>query len=158
MGFLGGPHLGPDWDQSESGIFFQFPSSPQHPPVSNGFSLEGLDDFKYLPGSVMKMLINITRDLPLQCEILRYRQGVFKHNWEQEAYGQRFKLLLLFFFLLLSAKDNIFFSLLQNKHCVGMCLSKWLGFYYISCSFLNNFQPWAGLVSNRRHPTIAKSH
>ena len=109
MGFLGGPYLGPDWDQSESGIFFQFPSSPQHPPVSNGFSLEGLDDFKYLPGSVMKMLINITRDLPLQCEILRYRQGVFKHNWEQEAYGQRFKLLLLFFFYCCLPRTIYFF-------------------------------------------------
>lgn len=138
----------------ESG--FQAPSRPHHPTHSK-FRLEGLGDFKYLSGSVMKMLINITRDLSLQCEILWYQQGVFKHNWQQEAYGQRFK-LQLFFFLLLSAKDNIFFSLLQNKHCAGMCLSKWLGFYYISCSFLNNFQPWAGLVSNRRPPTIAKSH
>lgn len=37
---------------------------------------------------------------------------------------------IIFFFL---------FFFLQNKHHAGMCCSKWLGLYYISCSFLNNF-------------------
>lgn len=59
---------GPDWDQCEPGIFFQFP--PHHLPMPSSLSLEGLDDYKYLPGSVMKMLINITRDLSLQHKIL----------------------------------------------------------------------------------------
>lgn len=49
------------------------------------------------------------------------------------------------------AKQNFIFSLprkiifplphFQNKHCPGMCYSKWLTLYYISGSFLNNFQP-----------------
>lgn len=93
---MGSPHLGPDWDQSESGIFFQFPSSLQHPPISNSFSLEGLDDFKYLPGSVMKMLINITEIYHFSVREFSDTAGIFKHNWQQEAYGQRFKLLLFF--------------------------------------------------------------
>lgn len=39
-----------------------------------------------------------------------------------------------------------FFFFFQNKHHAGMCCSKWLGLYYISCSFLNNFQPhWHGV-------------
>lgn len=90
-------YLDTDGDHWEPGIFFQSLSPPYHPPIPNGLSLGGLDDFKYLPWSVMKMLINIARDLSLQCEILWYQQGVFKHNWQQEAYGQRFKLLLVFF-------------------------------------------------------------
>lgn len=107
-GIFVGPHLGPDWDQCESGIFFQSPSPPRHPPISYSLSLEGLDDLKYLPGSVVKMLINITRDLSLRCENLWYQQGVFKHNWQQEAYGQRFK-LLLFFFIVVCQGQYIFF-------------------------------------------------
>lgn len=107
-GIFVGPYLGPDWDQCESGIFFHSPSPPRHPPTSYSLSLEGLDDLKYLPGSVVKMLINITRDLSLRCENLWYQQGVFKHNWQQEAYGQRFK-LLLFFFIVVCQGQYIFF-------------------------------------------------
>ena len=47
---------------------YSFRSPPQHPAGPKSLGLEDSSDFKYL--LVMKMLINITRDLSLQCEIL----------------------------------------------------------------------------------------
>ena len=55
-----GPHLGPDWDQCESGMFFQPLLLLLTHPFQIASALQGLGNFKYLPGSVMKMLINIT--------------------------------------------------------------------------------------------------
>lgn len=40
-----------------------------------------------------------------------------------------------------------FFPFLQNKHCAGMCLSKWLGFRYISLQLSKQFPSsgWLGV-------------
>lgn len=72
VGLTSWPRLGPVWAWNILSDLLLIP---------NSLRLEDAGDLKHLPGSVMKILTNITRDLSLRCEILWYQQGVFKHNW-----------------------------------------------------------------------------
>lgn len=69
--------------------------------------------------------------------------GNKKHTVRESSYC----FLSFLFFNCCLPRTIYFFSFLQNKHCAGMCLGKWLGLRYISPQLSKQFPSsgWPGV-------------